>query len=50
MKKIYTQPEWKVISYAEDLITTSGDGTYNPSLPGMDEMFSPDTPTDSWEW
>ena len=50
MKKIYTQPEWKVIPYAEDPITTSGDGTYNPTLPGTEGMFEEGTKTDSWDW
>lgn len=50
MKKIYTQPEWKVISYAEDPITTSGDSDYGFSLPGTDKMFDTNTPTDEWVW
>ena len=26
MKKLYSQPEWKVTFFKEDAITTSGDG------------------------
>ena len=46
MKKIYTQPEWKVVSYTEDLITTSGD------VPAFDPegLFNDNTNVDNWEW
>lgn len=45
MKKIYTQPEWKIVSYVEDPITTSGNGpVYDP-----DGLFSNGN-YDSWDW
>ena len=46
MKKIYTRPEWKVVSYTEDPITTSGNvPQFDP-----DGLFNDNTNVDSWEW
>lgn len=46
MKKIYSEPEWKIVNFvAEDVITSSGDGDhgYKPDGFGNGE-------TDDWEW
>lgn len=51
MKKIYTQPEWKVVSYTEDPITTSGNGDGNHGFSmGPSNMFDDNTPADEWVW
>ena len=46
MKKIYSQPEWKLVNFvAEDVITSSGDGNY-----GYDPDGFGNGNTDNWEW
>ena len=42
MKKIYSQPEWKMSVVEEDVITASTNYTY-----GSDENFGN---SDAWEW
>lgn len=45
MKKIYAQPEWKVVAFkVEDVITTSdGEKSYDP-----DGLFN--KKADGWNW
>ena len=46
MKKIYSQPEWKIVNFvAEDVITSSGDITHTFNPDNFDNGNS-----DSWVW
>ena len=46
MKKIYSQPEWKLMNFVEaDVITSSGDGSY-----GYDPDGFGSEKTDEWNW
>ena len=48
MKKLYNQPEWKVLFIEEDIVTES-ESTYGYN--GGDEAFERgDEKLDAWEW
>ena len=46
MKKIYSQPEWKIVNFvAEDVITESVTHTFNP-----DNFNTESENADKWDW